>query len=299
MRRFFSLLAAFVVVLASCSSSDDDTATDPPAPDAEQDVVDGGDVEAEEEDTEADSGDDAESGAEDGDTQDESAEASDEPEPDPEVEPTFDFSGVDPIIEAFIAERDLNGAALVVAHRDLGVVDERYWGVFDADRVSLIASSSKMVVASVLLALDDAGQLDIDAPIADVLPYAGDHPEITAAQLLSNSSGLPGLLDTANYGPYLCAFSHLGSLQECAEGILTTPEDDADVIAPDSEFDYGGVQWQVAGAVAEAASGKSWAELVDEILVQPCGLETFGFNNPFSQVEGAGFSHPPGFDNNP
>ena len=215
------------------------------------------------------------------------------------VSADFDFSTVDPLIADFVDRNGLNGAALVVVHRDFGIIDERFWGVFDAERVSMIASSSKMVAASVLLALDDAGQLDINAPIADVLPYAAGHPDITTAQLLSNSSGLPGLMATSKYPDYLCAFSHQGSLQECAEAILTTPSDDDDVVAPDTRFDYGGVQWQVAGAVAEAASGMSWAELVDQLIVQPCGLTNFAFNNPFSQIETAGFSHPPGFDNNP
>ena len=104
---------------------------------------------------------------------------------------------------------------------------------------------------------------------------------------------------TSNYPAYLCSFSYLGSLQECAEAVLTTPDDDADVVAPDTEFEYGGSPWQIIGAVAEAASGLSWNELVDDVLVEPCGLETFAFNNAFAQVESAGFSHPPGFDNNP
>ena len=51
--------------------------------------------------------------------------------------------------------------------------------------------------------------------------------------------------------------------------------------------------------MAEAAAGKTWAELIDEIYVQPCGLKTFGFNSHYLQIEGAGFNHPPGFDSNP
>ncbi|MDA2958868.1 MAG: serine hydrolase [Actinomycetota bacterium] len=221
-----------------------------------------------------------------------------EPAGDADV-PVVDFSAVDPLIDDLVERYRLDGAALVIVHRDFGIVDERFWGVFDADRVSLIASSSKMVAASVLMALDDAGQLDVDAPIADVLSYAADHPDITAAQLLSNSSGLPGLMATQRYPDYLCAFSHESSLQECATAILTTPDDDGDVAQPDTRFDYGGVQWQIAGAVAEAASRLSWAELVDQLIVQPCGLTDFAFNNHFSQVTTAGFSYPPGFDNNP
>ena len=215
----------------------------------------------------------------------------------------FDFAAADAVIEEMIAGRvtrldDLNGAALVVAHRDFGVVHRQFWGAFrdDERRVSLIASSSKMVVAMVVLALDDAGVLDIDAPIADYLPYATDHPDITTAQLLSNSSGLPGLATAVNPA-YRCAYVHTSSLQECAEAVLTTPDDDADVVDPGELFDYGGSPWQIIGAVAEVTSGLSWHELVDEFLVEPCGLETFAFNNHFRQLGGLGY--PRLFDGDP
>ena len=37
------------------------------------------------------------------------------------------------------------------------------------------------------------------------------------------------------YEPYLCQFLD-GDLQECGRIIATTPDDDADVIAPDTEY---------------------------------------------------------------
>ncbi len=113
---------------------------------------------------------------------------------------------------------------------------------------------------------------------------APGNPTITPAQLLSNSSGLVGLLPDPGYTPYVCQFLPAGTLQDCAASIFSTPDDDADVLAPDTEFRYGGAQWQVAGAVAEVASGKPWAQLIDEIYVQPCGLETLAYNNHWTQL---------------
>jgi CubicO group peptidase (beta-lactamase class C family) len=134
--------------------------------------------------------------------------------------------------------------------------------------------------------------------VAEVVDWGAANPDITPAQLVSNSSGLPGLFPDPAYAPYRCQYTHTGTLQECAETIFTSPDDDADVIAPDTEFRYGGAQWQVAGAVAEVASGKTWAELVDEIYVEPCGLETLGYNNHFGQIA-SGFTYPDGFDGDP
>ncbi len=207
---------------------------------------------------------------------------------------TYDFSAVSPIVQSFVDEHGLNGAGLIVVDRDDGVVHEDYWGEFTPDRISLVASSSKMITAGVLLHLADEGLLDMDAPVADAVDWGSGNPTITPAQLVSSSSGLVGLLDNPAYPPYLCQFLVAGTLQDCARTIFTTPDDDADVIAPDTAFRYGGGQWQAAGGLAEAVSGKSWAELIDEIYVGPCDLGTLAYTNPWTQrgIGAGGFDYP-------
>jgi len=203
-----------------------------------------------------------------------------------------DVDELNRIIDDFVAERGLEGAGFVVVDRDHGVVHEHYAGTFSPDRVSLVASSSKAVSAGVLMRLHEDGVLDIDAPVADVVAWGAANPDITPAQLVSNSSGLVGLGPDLGYPPYACQWQSADSLLACGEAIFTTTADDDDVIEPDTRFRYGGGQWQVAGAVAEAASGRSWAELIEEIYVEPCGLGTFGYANPYSDVPDAGFDYP-------
>jgi CubicO group peptidase (beta-lactamase class C family) len=214
-------------------------------------------------------------------------------------ERTYDFSAIGPVVQQFVDDRGLNGAGLVVVDRVDGIVHEQYWGEFSADRVSLIASASKMLAAGVLMRLDDQGVLDVDAPVAQAVEWGAGNPDITPAQLLSNSSGLVGLGPDPGYRPYLCQFLPGGSLADCGAQIFTTPADDADVIPPDTAFRYGGGQWQVAGAVAEAVSGRSWAELVEETYVEPCGVDSLGFNNHWTQFGPIDFSYPVGFAADP
>jgi CubicO group peptidase (beta-lactamase class C family) len=215
-----------------------------------------------------------------------------------ESERAYDFSAIDPIVQEFVDANGLNGAALVVVERDDGIVHEQYWGEFDADRVSLVASASKMLVAGVLMRLDDQGLLDVDAPVADAVVWGAGNPTVTPAQLLSNSSGLVGLGPDVAYRPYLCQFLPVGDLQSCGSGIFTTPEDDADVLPPDTEFRYGGGQWQVAGALAEAVSGRSWDALLAETYRDPCGAASLGFNNHWTQF-GLDFDYPEAFGGDP
>jgi CubicO group peptidase (beta-lactamase class C family) len=216
--------------------------------------------------------------------------------------PDYDFAAIGPIVDAFVTANELGGAGLAIVHRDYGIVHEQYWGNFDSDRISLVASSSKMVTAGVLLHLADAGLVDLDRPVIEnlegLVDWGDNNPQITPAQLLSGSSGLVGLGPDPGYGPYVCQFIHTGTLQECAERIFTTSDDDGDVVAPDTEFRYGGAAWQVAGAVAELVSGSSWEELIETVYVEPCELQGFGYNNHFTQIPG-GFTYPPDFDGDP
>lgn len=216
----------------------------------------------------------------------------------------FDFSAFEDEVLSFIAETDeVDGVGAIIVHRDEGVVFKRGFGNYAEDRISLVASSSKMITAGVLLRLQDDGILDMEVPIVEQLGDWGEaNPGITPGQLVSNSSGLVGLGPDPTYGPYLCQYLASGTLQDCARQIFTTDRDDDLVIPPDTEFRYGGGQWQVAGAVAEIVSGKSWAQLVDEIYVEPCGLEALGYNNHFIQLlaeDGNPFGYPAGFDGNP
>ena len=220
------------------------------------------------------------------------------------TEPTAaDFTEIDGIVDDYVVDEELEGATLVVVDREDGIVHEHYAGDFGPDRVSLIASSSKMITAGVLMRLDDLGLLDVDAPVAEVVEWGAGNPQVTPVQLVSNSSGLVGLTDEPAYAPYLCQYLTTGTMQDCAKQIFTTAEDDDRVVAPDTEFRYGGGQWQVAGAVAEIASGKTWAELIDETYAQPCGVTSLAYNNHFAQTQvldgGSPFGYPAKFDADP
>ncbi len=214
----------------------------------------------------------------------------------PPAASTYDFGEISNLMDSFVSERGLAGAGLIVVERDDGVIHEEYWGEFDAERTSLVASASKLLSAGILMRLHDAGTLDIDAPVAAVAEWGSGNPEITPAQLISNSSGLVGIHPDPAYIPYICQYVPEPTLQDCGAAIFTTTEDDSDVIPPDTSFRYGGGQWQVAGAVAEAASGRSWTDLVAETYIQPCDLDTgsLGYSNYISQI-GNGVDYPPEF----
>jgi len=187
------------------------------------------------------------------------------------------------------------GASAVLVHKTKGTLHSKGYGEFAADRLYLIASASKILSVGVLMKLADEGKVDFDTPISEYLTDWDAHKtNVTLAQLFSNSSGLPALSEIlavssnptpealAQYTPHFCQYMGAGTLTDCGKAIYQD-ENPGNNREPDVEFRYGGSQWQLAGAVAEVVSGKSWAELIDETYVEPCGVPSLGFTNPFGQ----------------
>ncbi|MEH6570950.1 MAG: serine hydrolase, partial [Halioglobus sp.] len=132
---------------------------------------------------------------------------------------------------------------------------------------------------------DDNVDFEIDAPISDYLPWTGVwSTDITAEHLVSNRSGIRGLIYAVLglYGAHLCQYGPAGTLYECAQTIYQTPLPGTVSNPPGEVFDYGGSQWQLAGAVAEAVGGGSWNQLLDQYIGEPCDLEVFRFGNNLS-----------------
>ncbi len=220
-----------------------------------------------------------------------------------DARPELDFSEFDLAIESFVTAKGLNGAGSIVVHKDWGIVHQKTYGGHAAERISLIASSSKILSAAVLVRLSEQGLLELDEPISTYLGAWGTHKtDVTVAQLLSNSSGLVGLADNPLYAKYACQYVPSGTLSDCAKAVYTA-DDAGDRVPPDTKFRYGGGPWQLAGGIAEVVSGKTWNELIQETY-GPCGADTLGYTNHFAQAFASGgiaaaLSYPTFFSGDP
>lgn len=137
------------------------------------------------------------------------------------------------------------------------------------------ASVTKQVTATIAMQEVAAGRLDLDAPITRYLPdskapYAS---RITTRMLLQHVSGLPRT-DEGPVGQDDWSTFYTVDLDSPATGRAwcegpTTRE-------PLAEFHYGDCDFIMAAAVVEATSGKLYARLIDERIVQPLGLTSVG-----------------------
>ena len=194
---------------------------------------------------------------------------------------TMDFSEADAAFVGFLEGSPIfNGISYVVVDGEQ-VLHTAVFGDHTEDLVVMLASTSKVPAVMTLLALEEDPNVAfrMDQPIGEVLPFEGVYGDRTPSQLVSNTSGIPGLRALEDYGDHLCQFNNLPftTFEACGETLFSVELDDGNEAG--SVFDYGGSQWQLAGVTASIAANSEWNQLVDQYLVKPCGLEVFTFGN--------------------
>ncbi|MEU6151533.1 serine hydrolase domain-containing protein [Actinosynnema sp. NPDC047251] len=122
-----------------------------------------------------------------------------------------------------------------------------------ADAAVPIGSITKTFTATVAMTLVSDGDLDLDTPLPDV-----EHP-LTLRHLLSHTGGLPSDPDDVR----------TTSLRRHAleAGRTLVP-----LHSPGAGFSYSNIGYVLVGHLIEVATGMSWWEAVDAVLLRPLGL---------------------------
>lgn len=145
-----------------------------------------------------------------------------------------------------------------------------------ADDAFHVASITKSFVAAALVLLDADGTVDLDAPVATYVDWPGGE-DITVRQLLDHTSGLgpfgnPGDGEEDGTGSrYLELVQRGGSLT--LDEVLAATRDIAPADEPGGSATYSNLNYVVAGAVIEAATGEDVGAVLQERLFDPLGME--------------------------
>lgn len=190
-----------------------------------------------------------------------------------------DFGPVTAFIDSFVGpapEDPLPGASLIVI-RDGKTIYRRDFGSYVGIAPQApVASASKWLSALVIQRLVEQGRMHWDDTVADY--FGGDYPNpdpakdaITLAQLMSHTSGMTVVDNNCLSYP-----RRNMALQDCAKAILGQPL----AWQPGTVFAYGANSMQVAGAMAQRATGLSWARLVGDELTGPLRMTrtSYGIN---------------------
>jgi len=179
----------------------------------------------------------------------------------------YDFSSATAKINEWVDSGYYPGAAFIVA-KDNRIIYEKYFASYQPGTVAYIASAGKWLAAATIAAVVDDGRLSWDDKVKKWLPEFTDvKGEATLRRLLSHTAGYP------DYQP---AGRHPDDYQFLRESVAHIVDLPADTL-PGTLFHYGGLAMQVAGRMAELASGKIWETLFHDKIARPLQMNNTHF----------------------
>ncbi|MGQ1948325.1 serine hydrolase domain-containing protein [Geofilum sp. OHC36d9] len=174
----------------------------------------------------------------------------------------YDFSLLSTKIQSWIDSGYYSGAAIEVYRDNAQILKSTFGNYTDTINV-FIASSGKWLVAATIAAVVDEGKLQWNDNVNKWLPQFTDQKgEATLKQLLSHTSGYP------DYQPMTQPKDIYQTLEKSVAHIVELNAD----TTPGAVFHYGGLAMQVAGRMAELATGKDWEAIFQEKIAQPLGM---------------------------
>jgi CubicO group peptidase (beta-lactamase class C family) len=134
------------------------------------------------------------------------------------------------------------------------------------DSLFQIGSISKVWTATIVMQLVDEGLLDLDAPIAEILPELrladpDTGKTVTMRHLLTHTSGIDGDV-----------FTDTGRGDDCLEKYVALLGDVRQNHPLGATWSYSNSGYVVAGRVIEKLTGKTWDVALRERIVAPLGL---------------------------
>ncbi|MFD6227688.1 serine hydrolase domain-containing protein [Streptomyces sp. NPDC060232] len=161
---------------------------------------------------------------------------------------------------AVFADGRIHELASGLLHRGTGVEAT-------TDSVFQLGSIAKIYTATLVMQLVDAGRLDLDAPVCEILPEfspagaPGAVKAITVRRLLSHTSGLTGDFTYDS-----------GRGDDCLAAYVRAARNVALDCPPGTAVSYSSVGYNILGRIVEVVTGRTWDQALKERIVAPLGL---------------------------
>lgn len=140
----------------------------------------------------------------------------------------------------------------------------------DQDTLYQMGSTSKSFTAAVILKLEAAGKLSIDDTLGKWLPEYPAWKDVTIRRLLNMTSGIPNYSETEWMSRVWAREPRRAlTLKELVDAAYPSA---ANQLPASKGYHYSNTNYVLAAMVAEKASGKSFADLVHQLVIEPFGL---------------------------
>ncbi|MBV8795298.1 MAG: beta-lactamase family protein [Hyphomicrobiales bacterium] len=186
-------------------------------------------------------------------------------------------------LESWVAERapaeKITGVAAYVSFGDPGPAIEAFAGKTGRDpqdppvrqnTLFQMGSTSKSFTAAVILKLEAAGKLSLDDPLGKWLPQYPAWKDVSIRRLLNMTSGIPNYSETETLSR---AWVHEPTRDlTAAELVAAAYPRGANDLPATVGYHYSNTNYILASMIAEKAAGRSFRDLVHEMVIDAIGL---------------------------
>ncbi len=153
-----------------------------------------------------------------------------------------------------------------------------------ANTVYRIGSISKTFTAAIIMKLVEEGRLELDALLEEYYPGIENAGGITLEMMLRHRSGIFNFTNAPDYPSWMKQPQTRDELLEKITGYGSTFE-------PDERTSYSNANYVLLSMIAEDVTGKTYPELLEEIITKPCGLERTYYGSRIDPSKGEAFSY--------
>jgi len=186
-------------------------------------------------------------------------------------------------LDAWLAARapveKVTGIAAYISFGNAGPAIEAFAGKVGRDPVAgpvdqytlfQMGSTSKSFTVAVILQLEAAGKLSIDDTLGKWLSEYPAWKDITIRRLLNMTSGIPNYTETEWFSEvWVNEPMRALTLKEMADAVYPS---DTNQLPVSKGYHYSNTNYILAAMIAEKVSGKSFRDLVHELVIEPHGL---------------------------
>lgn len=213
-------------------------------------------------------------------------------EPYGSIDPALGFGDLSGFLEAYRQAYGLPAMAAAVVDTNgivaMGAAGERRVG--SGVEVTMtdawhIGSSAKSMTATLVAFLVEDGLISWETTVAEAFPDLAEGMQegwraVTIEQLLTHRGGAPASLVEGHPVLWERLVSREGTPTQQRRALVDAVTRRPPEGRPGESYAYSNAGYAIAGAMAEAAAGVSWEELMRTRLFEPLGIASAGFGAP-------------------
>ena len=199
---------------------------------------------------------------------------------------------IDTLVSESMEATQTPGISVAVQHRG-ELILARGYGLADVENrvpatehtVYRIGSVTKQFTAAAVMKLVEQGKVALDDPMTKYFPdYPVGEFHVTVGQLLDHTTGIKGYTE-------MPAFWEQGRLDLSHEQMIELFSSEPYEFEPGDRYQYNNSGYYLAGLLIEKASGKGYAEYLEETFFQPLGMREshYLYNDPIVANRAEGY----------